>query len=224
MKSMKALLGEFMVTYLFFSAAYNSGTALGVALAAVGLIYAFGGISGAHFNPAVTVGALIGGKIDVVQGILYIVLHLIAGVAAAATFHFTKGVVLVPNVSLKDDMIRSLSLEVLTTFILVFVIYAVAMGVNTDSKSLDGDNSEREAAKAKLNFAPIAIGFTLGFLCFFEHASFNPAAATGPFLYKLMTDYEHFGFNQLAPLGIIWAGDLVGAAVAALLWNFFFAA
>jgi aquaporin Z len=214
METTKALVAEFLVTYLFLFGAHwgglHAGTiqALNVFLTATAYIYTFGGISGAHFNPAVTVGALVGQKIDVVQGSLYIVLQLIAGIAAAGTvmgLDKTLGAKMAPSVG--KDIFSALGLEIISTFILVFVIYATAMGVN--AKSIDEDG---KAVEAKKNFAPIAIGAALGFLCFYG-AYFNPAAALGPAVVTM----------QFSSIWIPFVGDFIGAALAASLHTYFFA-
>lgn len=214
METTKALIGEFLVTYLFLFGAHWGGLqpgtiqALNVFLTATAYIYTFGGISGAHFNPAVTVGALVGQKIDIVQGVLYIVLQLVAGVAAAGTV-MGLDKTLATKMAPADvkDIVRALGLEVLSTFILVFVIYATAMGVS--AKGIDEDG---KAVEAKKNFAPIAIGAALGFLCFYG-AYFNPAAALGPAVVTM----------KFGSVWIPFVGDFVGAALAAALHTYFFA-
>lgn len=65
--------------------------ALGHGLVLVGLVFAYGHISGAQFNPAVTVGLLVGGKIDPVKAGAYIVVQFIGGVIAAYAVLFLVG-------------------------------------------------------------------------------------------------------------------------------------
>lgn len=214
MQTTKALIGEFLVTYLFLFGAHWGGLhaqtlqALNIFLSATAYIYTFGGISGAHFNPAVTVGALVGQKIDIVQGVLYIVLQCVAGIAAAGTvMGLDKGLAAKMAPAPVSDIARAIGLEALSTFILVFVIYATAMGVS--SKGIDEDG---KAVEAKKNFAPIAIGAALGFLCFYG-AFFNPAAALGPAVVTM----------KFGTVWIPFVGDFVGAAMAAALHTYFFA-
>lgn len=57
--------------------------ALGHGLVLVGLVFAYGHISGAHFNPAVTVGLLVGGNIEPIKAALYIIVQFIGGIVAA---------------------------------------------------------------------------------------------------------------------------------------------
>ncbi len=212
-QTIKALVGEFLVSYLFiFSAVYGGGGPV-VFVAATALIFAFGGISGAHFNPAVTVGAMVGQKIDLIQGILYIVLQTVAGIAACGT---VKLILPDPKTVFKANvhpLTLRIATEVIATFFLVFVIYAVALGVDTDAKSLDGDNKAADQAAAKKNFAPLAIGSALGALAWYQGPFFNPAVATGFAVAQM-----HFG-----DLWIPWACDLGAAILAAVLHTYFFA-
>lgn len=225
----KALTGEFFVTYLFIFTICMNGIAnpgnvvaggVSTGFAAIALIYSFGAISGAHFNPAVTVGAMIGQKIDPIKGVLYIVLQLVAALAAVGTvMGFVPGsvakLVLAPAEGVNVG--AAIGMEAILTFILVFVIYATALGVNPDSKSLDGDSKAADKADAKMNFAPIAIGLALGFLCFLggsvSGGCFNPARAMAPAVLA----------NNYSKVWIYWVGDLIGASAAAVLHTYLFA-
>jgi len=215
METTKALAGEFLVTYLFIFGALWGGAqtgaiqALSIFLSATAYIYAFGGISGAHFNPAVTFGGLVGQKVDPVKAVMYMVLQTIAGICAAATVMAFNPKLVAGFVTAKPDIGRTIGMEILSTFILVFVIYATAMGVSSE-KSIDGDS---QAAEQKKNFAGIAIGATLGFLCFYG-GGFNPAVSTGQAVVAMKFD----------TVWMYWVGDLIGAAAAAALHTYFFAA
>lgn len=221
----KAIVGEFLVTFLFIFTICMNGLAnpgnvvasgVSTGFAAVALIFAFGGISGAHFNPAVTVGAMIGMKINPIKGAIYIVAQVAAAIAAV-------GVVMgfVPKAAEKlvlkpaAHVGPAIGMEILLTFILVFVIYATALGVSTD-QSKDIEGGEAAKAEAKLNFAPIAIGLCLGFLCFLggsvSGGCFNPARALAPAI--LANNY-----NQV---WVYLVGDFIGAAAAAVLHTYLF--
>lgn len=243
MQIAKALVGEFLCTFVFiFTICANHlseerqnvhlgslGAAVSTAFVAIAIIYTFGGHSGAHFNPAVTLGALIGRKINPIMGALYIVLQLLAACAATGTLVF-----LYPGIKVADSLllapakgvtlVEAVAMEATLTFILVLVIYGTAMGVRTSaSKDADLESATNEedaeslaSNKQKMNFAPIAIGLTLGFLCFLggtvSGGAFNPARATAPALLAW----------KFTNLWIYWVGDLVGASLAAILYHFFF--
>lgn len=182
----RSLIAEFLGTFtLVFIGAFavavtgfqdaNANVAvpaLAHGLIVVGLAFAYGGISGGHFNPAVTVGMLVGGKIDVVKAAAYIVVQLVGGIVAAfvlrlvlvdpSNFGVTKGV-------LTDSNIGSAAIiEAILTFFLVSTIYQTAVHGRAG------------------NVAPIAIGFTLAACIlaggYYTGASLNPARTLGPAL------------------------------------------
>merc|ERR1719494_1412791 len=80
---------EFMGTFLLVQAivfAVNSGN--GLAPVAIGstlmvTIYAWGHVSGAHYNPAVSTGFFVAGKIGTVQWLTYVITQLVAGIVSA---------------------------------------------------------------------------------------------------------------------------------------------
>lgn len=236
---MRTLLAEFTVTFLFIFTicanglnegrlGVNTGSVsagISTGLCSVALIYTFGPLSGAHFNPAVTVGAMVGGKMDVVSGLLYIIVQIAAACAAVGSL-----IGLFPGAA--NDTLTSLTLkvgdsatvaqavgfEILMAFILVIVIYGTAMGLKVEESAQDTEISdisgEIAANKSRLNFAPIAIGFTLGFLCFLggsvSGGAFNPARALAPALLSLT-------------FGNVWiylVGDCIGGALAAVLYMY----
>ena len=240
-KTISALVAEFICTFIFILTLCGAslseklsdaklgsvGAGISTAFVAVGIIYAFGPYSGAHFNPAVTAGAIVAGKIDPILGALYIVLQLLAGIAAVAAwsgFYPASKVaeywVLSPPS--QSNVLGALGMEFLLTFILVIVIFNTAMAprlrpAKGDIESSGDDISLIERNHQRMNFAPIAIGLTLGFLCFLggpiSGGAFNPARATAPAV--LTRDFSN--------LWIYWVGDLAGGVAAALLGRFVFA-
>lgn len=182
----RSLIAEFLGTFtLVFIGAFavavtgfqdaNANVAvpaLAHGLVLVALAFAYGGISGGHFNPAVTVAMLVGGKIDAVKAVAYIVVQLVAGIAAAlalslilgagTNYGVTKGV-------LTDSNIGSAAiLEAFLVFFLVSTIYQTAVHGRAG------------------NVAAIAIGFTLAACIlaggYHTGASLNPARTLGPAL------------------------------------------
>lgn len=143
----KSLAAEFIATFTFLFLAMAAGctliakeqseTVLGgvaVAFAAVAVIYSFGGLSGAHFNPAVTFGSVIGLRMNIFKGMMYIAVQLMAAFAATGVL-----VWLYPN---RPDLLSKLTLqppadggyaravviEMIMSFFLVMTIYATALG------------------------------------------------------------------------------------------------
>lgn len=246
-KTVRAVLAEFFATFIFIFSVCAVGInvarletkasvvagGITTGLAAFAVIRTFGDWSGAHFNPAVTVGAMVGGKIHPLIGLLYIFQQLIAAIFAVwmvrAVFpddNLASLLVIHPDPTAKRY--NAVIMEFVLTFILVFVIYGTVMGLDTKPHrrapvDLESNAEEQAPAQAdeyalslKKNAAPAAIGATLGLLCFLGGSSsggaFNPARVTAPALLAW----------DLKDLWIYWLGDLTGAAVAALLHTHLF--
>ena len=192
--------------------------ALAHGLAIAVLVAATAKISGGHINPAVSFAAALTGKMKVSTAFLYVAGQLLAAVFAvlllkaiiAGPVEAGLGVhaigVFEPGVGggLLDDSIANgagaaLLMEIVLTFALVFVIFATAM----DPKGLR-------------HLAPIAIGMTVlvdhlvGIP--FTGASMNPARSFGPAMVEL----------NWADHWVYWLGPLIGAALAALSYEFVF--
>ncbi len=86
----QALLAELVGTGLLTLAALLAGTPYAVALILAALVYGIGSISGAHLNPAVTLGLLVARRLPILKGVLYLVVQ-IAGALLAAKIAPTIG-------------------------------------------------------------------------------------------------------------------------------------
>lgn len=206
--NVKAIIAEFIGTFalIFIGAgagAIGAGGLIGVAFAhgfvVIGFAYAYGHISGTHINPAVTIGLLVGGVIDAVTAVYYIIAQLLGGIAGAFALLFVLGsndtglgvTILSPDTS----TLQGLFLEIILTFFLVNTIYNAAI-----------------SGKAG-NFAPIAIGFTL-IACIFiggplTGASLNPARTLGPALAS----------GNFADIWLYFVGPVIGGILAGLLYQ-----
>ncbi|KAJ3195495.1 hypothetical protein HK101_011931 [Irineochytrium annulatum] len=182
--------------------------AISTAFCSVALIYSFADVSGAHFNPAVTWATIVAGKTSIKKGLLYIGVQLIASIFATlylmacfprpmeGSFKDIPSSVVV-EVHETAHLANAFFMELSLTFILVYVIFATAFDTvdTTNSVKIDGEGkADKNAGKhltiyttsgnTKAGFAPLAIGFTLGFLCFIggtvSGGAFNPARVFGP--------------------------------------------
>lgn len=118
-------------------------------------------------------------------------------------------------------------MEAILTFILIYIIFAVAFDTIPATQVVstpDGGTKQGEGRKltiyttsgaTKAGFAPIAIGFTLGFLTFLggtvSGGAFNPARAFGPAVWKWVWK-DHW---------LYWIADFVGAGIAGYTQLFF---
>jgi len=158
------------------------------------MIFAGGHISGAHFNPAVTLGVWIRGKCATSDVPGYIIAQLLGGALAA----FIGGSLLgkVPAAAASNmDMLQGGVAEVLGTFALVWVILNVATAKSNAGNSFYG---------LAIGFTVTACAYTLG--GFGSGGCFNPAVALGTFMN---------GLNTGANIGPIIIANLLGGALAA---------
>lgn len=200
----KALLAEFIGTFtLIFVGAGAVATGadlLGVALAhglvIVSVAYAYGSISGAHINPAVTLAVALRGRLGWDEALTYWLAQFAGAAAGAAALMYALGGAdlglgaTVPTIG----VVQAIVVEALLTFMLANAVLHTA---------------ERKAATP---FAGLAIGLTLvaailmgGSL---TGASLNPARSFGPALFT----------NNLDTFWIYLVGPFLGAAIAA--WSY----
>jgi aquaporin Z len=168
------------------------------------MVTAVGHISGAHFNPAVTLGAAITRHIEPLMAGLYVVVQLVAGIAAALLLKYIFPAAITSAVQFGAptstvSSVRAYVIEAVLTFFLVTVVFATAI-------------DPRGA------FGKIA-GFGIGLVLLFDillggpltGAAMNPARAFGPSLLAGIVDGKHFF--------IYWLGPLIGGALAALVYQ-----
>lgn len=178
---MKKYTIEFVATTLFIitiltvtaiGSAVLVPMTIGIGLAA--LIYMGGPISGAHYNPAVTLAALFRKKITLKQAIGYIIMQLLA--AGAAYVIYTKWLNLThAQVQLAPSLKAVFVAEFLYTFTLVATVLHTAM-----SKSTAGNNYFGLAIGAVVMVWIASVGGISG-------AFFNPAVLLGLWLFGLPT-------------------------------------
>jgi aquaporin Z len=168
------------------------GVAIVFGLVVMALIYTFGHISGAHFNPAVTIAFMVQRSISLKVGLLYIVTQCAAALFASLCLLTMFGNVANLGASLpRDSWQQSFILEIILTFILMIVILGSAVH-----------------AKAVKSFAGAAIGATVCVEALFagpiSGASMNPARSLGPALVSGVTDH----------LWIYLTATIIGALLA----------
>lgn len=181
-----------------------AGVALAFGLTVLTGAYAFGHISGAHFNPAVTLGLFTAGRFPARNVVPYWIAQIAGGIAAAAilfviasgaaNFDAANGFA---NNGYGDHSPQGYSLlacllcEVVMTFMFVMVIL--------------GSTSP----KAPLGFAPLAIGLTLTLIHLISipvtNTSVNPARSTAVAIFQ--------GSWALGQLWAFWVAPFVGAAL-----------
>jgi len=126
------LLSEFLGTYMLVLTvglnvlAGSTAGAFSIAAALMSMIFALGSVSGAHFNPAVTVAIIVRGGIGVATGIEYIFTQVVAGICAAFTYAAIMNgetFKLNPGTYSWNQVVIA---EFMFTFVLAFVVLSVA--------------------------------------------------------------------------------------------------
>jgi len=195
----KKYLVEFIGTFFLVLVISLTGNPLAIGLVLATLVYMGGYISGAHYNPAVTLALFINKKITKNDALWYIATQLIASVAASFVYYFLQGtkffVMPNPHVTLSATYV----VEILFTFLLASVVLHTAA-----TKETKGNN-----------YFGMAIGFTVLAGAYaggpISGGAFNPAVGIGPLLF----DITHIT-NHLQQLLLYSIGPLVGGIGAGL--------
>lgn len=184
------------------NAAIIAPIAIGCAL--VVLVYMGGHISGAHYNPAVTLGLFLRGKCPWVDVVPYILLQI--GGAIAATFAaqwLSGGEMLLPAPGENVEIMKAVLNEGMFTCLLMLVILNVATSPHTEGNSYYG----------------LAIGFTVLAAAFvgggISGGAYNPAVGLGPIIANMISGTE----ASTSHFWIYLAGPLAGAVVAVLIYQ-----
>ncbi|MBD1841758.1 aquaporin [Coleofasciculus sp. FACHB-64] len=190
--------GAVMVNQISDGAVTHLGISFVFGAVVAALIYALGHISGAHFNPAVTLAFWTSGFFPKRQVLPYILAQSLGAIAASALLWMALGRVgnLGATVPLEGNWLQSLVLETVLTFILMFVIF--------------GSGLDR---RAPIGFAGLAIGLTVGLEAAFmgpiTGASMNPARSLGPALVGGI--WQHHW--------VYWVAPILGAQLAVLIYS-----
>ncbi|WP_207759819.1 MIP/aquaporin family protein [Flavobacterium cyanobacteriorum] len=174
------------------------GVAFTFGLIVMSMIYALGNISGAHFNPAVTIAFAVAKKFDTKDVLPYIISQIFGAVLASFTLHslFPANEFLGSTLPTGSNF-QSFVLEFILTFLLMMVILNVAHG-----------------SKEQGMFAGSAIGSVVTLEAMFAGpicgASMNPVRSLAPAL--VSTHLEHLWLYLLAPT--------LGAITSVIIWKY----
>lgn len=195
---MKKYITEFIGTFFLVLIAVMTGEPYLIGSVLMVMVFAGGHISGAHYNPAVTLAVLLRGKINASDAMAYIIAQ-VAG-ATAATF-LAMWLMGHPDMAPKDlsgQTVKAIVCELIGTFALAYVVLNVATAKGTAGNSFYG----------------LAIGFTV-FVCALglgkiSGGAFNPSVAFGLSIAKA------FAWKNI---WIYLVGCFGGAALAAVVFK-----
>jgi len=163
------------------------------------LIYTLAHISDAHFNPAVTLGFWSSGFFPGAKVVPYILAQSLGGIAASGALLLILGRVgtLGATLPLHGNWLQSFVLEIILTFILMFVI----LGSGLDRR-------------APIGFAGLAIGLTVGLEAAFmgpiTGASMNPARSLGPAFVGGIWQHQW----------LYWLAPILGSQLAVIVYRY----
>ncbi|MBI5738374.1 aquaporin Z [Mycobacterium adipatum] len=200
----------------------DEGVSLGIGFLGVSLafgltvltgVYAFGTISGGHFNPAVTLGAALAKRVEWSAVLPYWIIQVIGGIVAGAVIYLVaggkEGWTATGNMAANGFGEHSpggysLLAVLITEIVLTFIFLLVILG-STDDRAPKG-------------FAGLSIGLTLTLIHLvsipISNTSVNPARSTGVAFFN--------GDGAPIQLWLFWIAPLVGAAVAGVVYPFLF--
>lgn len=222
---MKKLTAEFIGTFWLvlggcgsavLAAAYPdlgigfAGVALAFGLTVLTGVYALGHISGAHFNPAVSIGLWLGGRFDKKDLLPYIGAQVLGGLAGAGVLYliasgkqgFDMGGFASNGYGAHSpggyDMLSALITEIVMTFMFLIIILGATH------------------PKAPKGFAGLAIGLGLTLIHLISipvtNTSVNPARSTSQAIFV--------GGDALSQLWLFWVAPIVGAIIAGLVYKY----
>jgi len=247
----RAAWGEFVCTILFYTPIFGAivnfhqrgytkdqdglftlAVAFISGFQAIAISYAFSGVSGAHFNSAVSFALWLTGKLSNRKVCLYIFVQMFASIIGMSIISSMFGgdlhdayaaVAVLPvcgNNCNNDEQGRIFATEFFLTFILTYVGFTVAfedsekqkkdsMSFKTISDS-KGLTLYASTPQSKTGFAPFSIGFTIFSISLVSGVSggaFNPGRMFGPAIFSGRFDY----------IWIYWLAQFIGSSSAGLL-------
>jgi aquaporin Z len=205
---MRKPLTEFIGTFflcLTIGLTVGNGTPmapLAIGLSLMVMVYMGGHVSGAHYNPAVSLAVLMRGKMTMNDFLAYVVAQLLGAMTAAAIVGHLIGKTIAPAPAADATMFVALLVEILFTFALALVVLNSAASAGTKGNSFYG----------------LAIGMTVTAGAFagggISGGAFNPAVGLGMGVVNAAV-----GGGSYSHLWLYLVGPLVGGALAALVFG-----
>jgi len=162
------------------------------------MVYMGGHVSGAHYNPAVTLAVALRGKLPAREVVPYWIAQLAGAIFAALVVRAVLGRTFAPAPAGTATAVQALLVEFFYTFALALVVLQVATSPRTEGNSYYG----------------LAIGFTIVVAAFaggpVSGGAFNPAVGTGPTIVNAV-----LGGGSWSHLWLYLVGPLAGGAAAA---------
>jgi aquaporin Z len=185
------------------------GVSLAFGLTVLTMAYTVGGISGGHFNPAVTLGLAVGGRFEYKDMIGYWIAQVAGGIVGAAVLYFIAsgktGFVAGGFASNGYDALSPGGYSMIAVLVMEVVMTAFFLIIILGSTS----------KLAPAGFAPISIGLGLTLIHLVSipvsNTSVNPARSLGAAIFA--------DTGALGQVWLFWVAPLAGAALGAVIWK-----
>jgi len=166
------------------------------------LVYMGGHVSGAHYNPAVTLAVFLRGKLPAAEVLPYMAAQILGGTTGAYLSYILLDQTFAPAPGATATTMSALLVEIIFTFTLALVVLNVAVSSGTRGNSFYG----------------LAIGFTIAVAVTaggpVSGGVYNPAVGTGSSLINAF-----IGGGDLTKLWLYLVGPVTGGALAALVFK-----
>ncbi|RVI52942.1 aquaporin Z [Sinorhizobium meliloti] len=185
------------------------GVSFAFGLTVLTMAYTVGGISGGYFNPAVSLGLAVAGRVPAASLLSYVIAQVAGAIIAAAVLYviatgkaeFQLGSFAANGYGEHSPGGYSLTAALVTEVVMTFFFLIIILGSTHD--------------RVPAGFAPIAIGLALTLIHLVSipvtNTSVNPARSTGQALFV--------GGWALSQLWLFWIASLFGAAIAGIVWK-----
>ncbi|MGH0218839.1 aquaporin Z [Sinorhizobium meliloti] len=185
------------------------GVSFAFGLTGLTMAYTVGGISGGHFNPAVSLGLAVAGRVPAASLVSYVIAQVAGAIIAAAVLYviatgkadFQLGSFAANGYGEHSPGGYSLTAALVTEVVMTFFFLIIILG-----------STHR---RVPAGFAPIAIGLALTLIHLVSipvtNTSVNPARSTGQAMFV--------GGWALSQLWLFWIAPLFGAAIAGIVWK-----
>jgi len=181
-----------------------TGNALAIGLIYASLIYMGGHVSGAHYNPAVSFAFWIKNDLPSIDFLSFLLAQVLGAVIAGVLLYFFQEAIFFVEPPVNTTLWQQLAIEIIFTFLLVYVILVVATST----------------AFQKNNIYGLIIGFTLAGIIFagepISGGIYNPAVSAGPAILDSFNGGLSYYFLPLYVLS-----PLAGSGLAAFAFNYF---
>lgn len=205
---MRNYLTEFIGTFflvLTIGLSVTSGTpfaAIAIGLALMVMVYMGGHVSGAHYNPAVTLALVMRGTLPAKEAAPYMLSQIAGSLVAAFAVYLTAGRTFAPAPAVAIPTLGPLLIEILFTFALALVVLSVATSSKTKANSFYGLAIGMTVTAGAIAGGPISGG------------AFNPAVGIGPIVVNAA-----LGGGTFQHLWLYLVGPFVGGALASVVFR-----